>query len=82
MCEIFSTTDAINIYNLMLLFSHHTSIAPCTRGQLRLLGSNLANEGGVEICINNAWGAVCGDYWESTDVTVVCRQLGYLTQGQ
>ena len=57
------------------------TIAPCTLGQLRLMGGSLPNEGRVEICINNAWGSVCVDYWGNTDATVVCRQLGYKTQG-
>ena len=56
--------------------------APCTSGQLRLAGGNIANEGRVEICINNVWGTVCVDSWGVTDAAVVCRQLGYSTQGQ
>ena len=58
------------------------SIAPCTNGQLRLVGSSIPNEGRVEMCMNNEWGTVCDDGWSSTDATVVCRQLGYSTQGQ
>ena len=55
--------------------------APCTSGQLRLADGNIANEGRVEICMNNEWGTVCDDSFSSTDATVACRQLGYSTTG-
>ena len=59
-----------------------TVSAPCLTGQLRLVGGNIPNEGRVEICMNNVWGTVCDDLWSSIDATVVCRELGYFTQGQ
>ena len=73
-CSQSMKLDVHHIYS-----NFHT--APCTTGQLRLAAGNIANEGRVEICIGNVWGTVCDDSWSSNDATVVCRQLGYSTQG-
>ena len=49
----------------------------CTTGVVRLTGSSYTYEGRVEICVNNTWGTVCDDGFDSSDARVVCRQLGY-----
>lgn len=53
----------------------------CSYGQIRLTGGGSINEGRLEICINNTWGTVCDDYWTNTNADVVCRLLGYSTNG-
>ena len=54
-----------------------TVFAGCADGDVRLRGGRNLLEGRVEVCINNAWGAVCSNAFSQDDATVVCRQLEY-----
>ena len=65
-----------------LLISILTSIA-CDYGDLQLVGGVVPYEGTVEICDESgSWVTICDELWSDSDATVVCRQLGYLADGE
>ena len=53
----------------------------CLNGEVRLVGGTNAREGRVEVCYNEIFGVVCDDFFGTKDAGVVCRQLGYPSEG-
>ena len=72
----------LHLCSTLVICMSMKSTAPCSTGDIRLIGANVPNEGRVEICMNNEWGTVCDDSWGTPDATVVCRQLGYSDSGK
>ena len=73
-----------NYFHLMLLhavFQVEVNIT-CSNGAVRLADGLTEHEGRVEICYDNHWGGVCGNSWDTTEATVVCRQLGHIFIGE
>ena len=61
-------------------------VIDCVGGEdeqnIRLVGGVLPMEGRVEYCMDGEWGTICDDGWGDNDAKVVCRQLGYETEGK
>ena len=57
----------------------------CSDGDVRLMNESVpstsSGKGRVEVCYNNSYWPVCDDRWDRLDAGVVCRQLGYDSQG-
>ena len=44
---------------------------------MRLIDSNVDNEGRLEVCVSGVWGGVCGANFGRSDAYVACSHLGY-----
>ena len=54
----------------------------CNDWDVRLTGGDVVNEGRLELCLHQSWGTVSDSTWYKEEVQVVCRQLGYSTEGK
>ena len=54
----------------------------CYDGQVRLVDGMNVREGRVEVCSDGNWTSVCDNLWNEAEAKVVCRQIGYLSDGE
>ena len=50
-------------------------LGECRNGDVQLIDGDEIS-GTVRVCIEGIWGSVCGRWWDETDASVVCKQLG------
>lgn len=66
-CSLFSDRDS-------------TYFHECVDGSVRLVNDTADNandgRGSVELCLNHAWGRVCGDQFGSEEAMVACLSVG------
>ena len=54
----------------------------CRDGDVRLVGGANSTIGRIEVCVNRAWGTVCDTRFGTNEALVICRQLGFSTEGE
>ena len=57
------------------------ALADCVDREVRLQDGIHRSNGRVEVCQDGVWGSVCTRMLDHDDARVVCRQLGYESEG-
>ena len=66
---------------LFLIAASTVEPSNCTDYDVSLAEGATANEGKIKVCLNHFWGTVCDGYLDTTDASVLCRQLGFPSLG-
>ena len=48
----------------------------CNNSDIRLVNGSNANEGRVEMCVDDHWFTVCSHSWTIYEAALVCKKLG------
>lgn len=69
---ILSSSFSFSIASMMttMLPNLVTTLPPDVATPVRLMGGNSPFQGRVEVYLNNAWGTICDDSWDTTDARV------------
>lgn len=76
----------VRIINMLFLTCIYKYL-DCTNGEMRIV--QRSNQiypqytvGRIELCVNGSWGKICGDFFDNSDASVFCRQMGYSPLGE
>ena len=54
----------------------------CEDGDVSLVGGDNTTYGTVLVCIDKIWGLISDGEWDINDATVVCKQLGHISESE
>ena len=54
----------------------------CEEGDVRVVGGDGVSYGTVQVCIDEIWGLITDSGWDDDDATVICKQLGQISESE